>query len=294
MSVDVPGQSEDDGGDDEYDGDQEEEDASFERALTERYKSQIVEGHASSCLWHQEGCKDDIYRLPVVRPSVWQPELRKRVHSLLGISKSIEKVKTRPLESFNDKLLNDLPPDVLRLSDLSEVSSIRAFEIAMHGWRGSSDSGNDLLHCDACFQRVGLWMYQPEYRRPGTRGSEHTASEDDADAGILDLAELHRDHCPWRNSATQKATGSLGGLNACQVLQRVVSTAARDQRRKSTPQNFDDEDDEPVREVAAVQPSKEEVARTDKERESRLRRLKNLLNIKRRPTTKVVPAQDRD
>ncbi|KAF2161748.1 hypothetical protein M409DRAFT_69555 [Zasmidium cellare ATCC 36951] len=269
---------------------EEEEDLSFEQALTERYKSQIVEGHGQSCLWRQEGCKDDIYRLQVVRPSVWQPELHKRVHSLLNISKSIEQAKTRPLESFNDKVMNDLPRELLGLGGSSEVSKSKAFEIAMHGWRGSSESGNDLLHCDACFQRVGLWMYQPDYKRPGTSSSDHTPNDEGDEAGILDLTEMHRDHCPWRNAITQKATGSLDGLNACQVLQRVVSTAARDHRRRSAPQNVDETDDEPASETASIQPSKEEIARTDKERESRLRKLKNLLSIKRRPTTKV-PAQ---
>ncbi|KAK4507396.1 hypothetical protein PRZ48_001131 [Zasmidium cellare] len=297
VSVDVAKQAEraeqaeqSDGDEEQQDDDEEEEESSLEQALTERYKSQIVEGHAPTCLWRQEGCKDDIYRLSLVRPSVWQPDLRKRVHSLLDISKSIDQVKTRPSDTFNEKVLNDLSPDVLALSDPPQTSAPKAFEIAMHGWRGSKESGNDLLNCDACFQRVGLWMYQPDYRRPGTSSSIQTPDEDDADAGLLDLIELHRDHCPWRNPVTQKATGSLDGLNACQVLQRVVATAARDHRRRSAAQTTGDADEEPVSDIASLHQSKEEIAKSDKERESRLRRLKNLLNIKRRPTVKA-PAQ---
>lgn len=293
VSVDVPRRLESTEEDEAQQEHEEDEDTSFEEALSQRYKSQIVEGHASSCLWRQEGCKDDIYRLPVVRPSVWQPELRNRFRSLLSMTKSIENVKTRPLEPFNDKALNDLPRDVLGLGNPPEAGSARAFEIAMHGWRGSSESGNDLLHCDACFQRVGLWMYQPDYnRRSRSSGNDSAQDEDDAEGvGVLDLTELHRDHCPWRNPVTQKATGSLDGLNACQILQRVVSTAARDHRRRSTHQESNDADEEPSNNTTApVQLSREETAKTDKERESRLRKLKNLLNIKRRPTTKA-PAQ---
>lgn len=289
VSVDAPMHSEHDEEDEGQQEDEEDEDMSFEQALAQRYKSQIVEGHSPSCLWRQEGCKDDIYRLPVVRPSIWQPELQNRVKSLLGMTESIENVKTRPLDSFNDKVLNDLPRDILGLSDPPEPASAKAFEIAMHGWRGSSESGNDLLHCDACFQRVGLWMYQPDYRRPRSSGSANTQGEDeDEEAGLLDLSELHRDHCPWRTSATQKATGSLDGLNACQVLQRVVSTAARDHRRRSTHQQDVEDVEEDSHDTVAPAPlSREETARADKERESRLRKLKNLLSIKRRPTTKL-------
>lgn len=293
VNMDVDSQAEQAEVDEEQQEDEEDEDASFEEALAARYKSQIVEGHATSCLWRQEGCKDDIYRLPVVRPSVWQPELRKRFHSLLDMAKSIEHVKTRPIDTFNAKVLDDLPRDVVGLSDPPEPSSTRAFEFAMHGWRGSSESGNDLLHCDACFQRVGLWMYQPDYRRLGTNQNQKSNEDEDTDdTGLLDLTELHRDHCPWRNPTTQKATGSLDGLNACQVLQRVVSTAARDHRRRSANRDVvgDDVEDDASSNAAQtpIPLSREETARTDKERESRLRKLKNLLNIKRRPTMKAT------
>ncbi|KAK1090753.1 hypothetical protein LTR48_007690, partial [Friedmanniomyces endolithicus] len=118
-------------------------------------------------------------------------------------------------------------------------------------------------------------------------------SEDD-DSATLDLLELHRDHCPWRNAETQKASGTLSGLNASQILHRVVSTYAREQRRKS------DELQKPARQSGAEgpdeevdveaplspAPSREEVEKQDKERESKLKRLKSLFSIKRRPAAR--------
>ncbi|KAK4636329.1 hypothetical protein CLAFUW4_00392 [Fulvia fulva] len=278
--------------DDADDENEEDEDATsaLEEALAERYKAEIVDGHASSCLWHQQGCKDDVYRLPVVRPSVWQPELRQRLHSISAIYGSVEHITTRTVDTSSHKLVHELPHDVLGITTPPDQHMSKAFEIAMHGWRGVSDSGNQLLTCDACFQRIGLWLYQPDYKRPRSRSSDH---EEDADDAVLDLVETHRDHCPWRNSQTQQATGSLHGLNAIQILQRVVATAARDHRRRSdrlrAENDGEEVDDEgtPQSQDSPVRLSRAEIAEQDKARESRLRKLKNLFNIKRRPTTKA-------
>ncbi|KAK5729979.1 hypothetical protein LTR17_011496 [Elasticomyces elasticus] len=266
-----------------------------EDALVARYRSLLVDGHSTVCPWHKAGCKDDIYHLQVVRPSIWQPELKKRYQSLRKLDPVIRDVNvtTIPHESANslppERLLADVPNDLLDEADSTSKGAPRALDVALHGWRGSQDSGNDLLHCDACFQRVGLWMYQPGYQQ-----SRASSDDDDDSMATLDLLELHRDHCPWRNPGTQKASGTLSGLNASQILQRVVSTYAREQRRKSdmaskTPQQLEDNDhvdDEDLSAPASPAPSKEEVEQQDKERESKLKRLKSLFSIKRRPTVK--------
>lgn len=270
----------------EEDEDEDErETAALEEALSERYRTEIVEGHSSSCMWHKAGCKDDIYRLPVVRPSIWQPELLKRCNSLQDIQSSIQNIKTKPLELSNEQLLKELSRDIL---DPDNTVDLKAFNIAMHGWRGSTDAGTQLLHCDACFQRVGLWMYQPDYKS----GRDSLETEDE-ESGAIDLLEMHRDHCPWRNPESQKATGSLSGLNACQILQRVVSTSVRDHRRRSADRDTPDVDPLQSEDVdesslsSATKLSREEIARRDKERESRLHKLKSLFTIKRRPTSKA-------
>ncbi|SMQ46041.1 unnamed protein product [Zymoseptoria tritici ST99CH_1A5] len=274
-------------GDDE-DEDNDEEAAAFEQALSERYRSQIISGHALSCMWHKAGCKDDIYRLHIVRPSIWQPELRNRCQSLRNILPSIQNIKTRPLDDSSDKLLRDLPKDILGIDATPDP---KAFQIALHGWRGSSESGTQLLHCDACFQRIGLWMYQPDYHsgRPNSAAShadvEVEVEDEEEDQTTIDLVDMHRDHCPWRSADSQSATGSLAGLNAVQILHRVVSTCARDFRRRSEEHTMviddssqrDEEDDE---NVAPVVTSREETERQDKERESKLRKLKNLFNFR--------------
>ncbi|KAK5133879.1 hypothetical protein LTR08_007210 [Meristemomyces frigidus] len=283
-----------DGADSEEDDEQDDTDheSAFEDALVGRYRALVVDGHADSCLWRKAGCKDDVYHLPVVRATIWQPELRKRYRSVHQICESVRdiKLKALPYETpgllSTERVLADLPAGVLGPPGEEQPTpedSLKALEIALHGWRGSEDTGNELLHCDACFQRVGLWMYQPGYK------PAHSSIDDDAgDSAIIDLVEMHREHCPWRNAQTQKSAGSLSGLNASQILQRVVSTCARDHTRRSEEQQRagaqreDDELDDDASIPASPAPSREEVEKLDKERDSRLKKLKSLFSIKRK------------
>ena len=282
----------------EIDEDEDEAQEAFEQALVERYKDVISEGHAPHCMWRSSGCRDDIYRIQVIRPSVWQPELRRRCKSLLDISPAVANVplKALPTDGLKtqsaDRLIKDLPPDLTCTCTSSSPSSTNtaqatvALTIALHGWRGAHESGSELLHCDACFQRIGLWMYQPDYR-PSHKSEAGEEQHDDPP--ILDLTELHREHCPWRNADAQMASGNLKGLNAGQILQRVVSTFARDSRRRSGEQDgaegggeHDGEGEEGEMQPATPKASREEVSKADKEREGRLRRLKSLFSVRRK------------
>lgn len=260
-----------------------------ENALVERYQHLTIEGHSETCLWRKAGCKDDIYRLALVRPAVWQPELQQRVQSVLHIRKSVVAIEisipspANAQPSETRKLIDELPSHVLSPIDAQPAEQERAFYIAMHGWRGVTEAGTDLLKCDACFQRIGLWMYQPSYR------SKHLSEEDgdESSQATVDLLEMHRYYCPWRNAESQKATESLHGLNASQILARVVASCVRDHRRRTRDDRsyLDEEPEnaapEPNDEPATVL-SREEVVRQDKDRESRLRKLKNLFSVKRR------------
>jgi hypothetical protein len=281
----------------ESEDDDEDAEAAIEQALAERYKDVIIEGHGANCLWRKDGCKDDIYRLQIVRPSIWQPELRKRYQSALAINDSIQNVKMKTVNKDDPKtvptqrLLQELPRDLVENPSAPDDStpSEPALEVAMHGWRGSSESSSELLNCDACFQRIGLWMYQPDYR-PHAPSSSNPEEEND-DNAVIELVEMHREHCPWRNAASQQASGSLKGLNACQIMQRVVATYARDQRRRSDEHTHGEDADGGGKVEAAVTDtprlSRQEILQQDKERESRLRKLKAMFTIKRR--SKSVP-----
>ena len=291
-SADREDEIEDPKEDEENDNDDDAESA-FEIALSARYEDLIVNGHAESCLWRKAGCKDDIYHLQVVRPLSWQPELQKRFSAVLEVGDSIKhasfasRVEPDPKVSTPEQLLTDMPPGVLSQDGtaLNNENAAKALDIALHGWTGLREAGMDLLQCEACFQRIGLWMYQPGYRS----ALNYDNDEDGSNDLTIDLVQLHREHCPWRNAISQRASGSLSGLNASEVLQRVVTTYVREHRRRSNETaSVTTAELEPGGDAELPIYSKEEVARQDKERESRLRKLKSLFSIKRR-ATKTLP-----
>lgn len=296
--------------DDELDDNQED----MEQALVDRYKHLIIQGHGEGCLWRQAACKNDIYRLPIVRSAVWQSELCSRYASLMNMPKSLVHLNLKPddTEPSPEKLLSNLPASLLVTTPTDaeeeneddpdtpqeETADTRpkALLIAMCGWRGITDSSNELLSCDACFQRIGLWMYQPDYKRPAFShdDDEEEGSEQDRS---LNLIESHRDHCPWQNSESQSATGTFAGLPAWRILQRIVAQYADEQRRRSRDRTdlaaatavvepneeglvADSEEHFTVAEMPEI--SREETNRMDKERASKLRRLKTVLGFKKK------------
>ncbi|KAF2860544.1 zf-C3HC-domain-containing protein [Piedraia hortae CBS 480.64] len=257
----------------------ESEDEEATNALVDRYKELIVYGHTELCLWREAGCKDNIYRLSVIQPSIWQPQLRQRLQSLQSISETIDSVAVKGVSDGlhtlpPDDILVGLPTNILGSDEAQKSSKTAAklLQVAMHGWHGASDTGNDLLHCNACFQRIGLWMYQ----------RCETEDKNQSDHNIIDLVSMHREHCPWRNPQTQQATDTLAGKNACEILSRVCSTFVREKTRKSGGLYLEGTASEDARESRSI--SRQDIEEQDRVRDSRLRRIKTLFTTKKRKT----------
>jgi hypothetical protein len=294
--------------DDDEDEDEEDNQQELEQALVEKYRELIIEGHSEDCLWRKAGCKDDIYRLPIVKSTVWQPELRARYQSLLVIAPSLANLTLQPtdLTPTPNKILANISTTILEAPDddkttkdtkVTEETKQKALQVAISGWQGSTESSTQLLTCSACFQRIGLWMYQSDYK-------PHRFSDDDDEDKqqdrSLDLIQLHREHCPWRNSTTQAATGNYTGRSAYEILLDVLERYIDEQRRRSrgTIQGpvagdgevesdagaADDGDESLALETLPSMPelSRAETEKHDKERLSKLRRLKTVLGFKKR------------
>ncbi|KAI5208397.1 hypothetical protein AUEXF2481DRAFT_30709 [Aureobasidium subglaciale EXF-2481] len=298
----------------EAESDEDEEEANqeeLEQALVNKYKELIIEGHSDDCLWRKAGCKDDIYRLPLVKSTVWQPELRTRYQSLLNISSSLANLALQPaelspspnkilanlpislLENIQDKTDAEKEPEETKVSDETKQKALKA---AVCGWQASGESSTQLLFCDACFQRVGLWMYQPDYK-PHTFGDDDDEEQEDRS---LNLLQLHREHCPWRNPTTQAATGKYAGKSAHTILLDVLDRYIDEQRRRSRgtiqrPVTAGSEvesdagatdagtEDLTLEQLASMPDlTRAETEKHDKERLSKLRRLKTVLGFKKR------------
>ena len=235
-----------------------------------------------------------------MRTAIWQTDVKSRYQALLSISNSITNItlKNPDAEPSTSILLRDLPAHILASPSERSETHQRALTLALTGWTAQNESRTPILSCAACFQRLGLWLYQPEYVRPPSSHSD-PEGEDPNDRHVLDPVEMHREHCPWRNGTNQAATGEYKGQPAWKILWNVVGRYADEQRRRSrvgiavhesvsraaTPVGEDEVDAAVEREDEEIdqpQMSREEIQRLDKERITKLRKLKRMFSVKKK------------
>lgn len=278
-----------------------------EREMAERYRGLIGEGHAEECLWRRKGCEDDIYRIKMTDPAVWQGELRERYLSLLAVEGSLPAkldLKTEGDEEdkliFNvDEIAAMVPANVLRRgkpanaqendensppTPTEETSDTEtpakdinttALSMALLGWTGQSQNNVRLAYCTKCFQRAGLWLYTPS---PSSTTEEL----------LFNPSTQHREYCPWANASTQCALGRLEGLAGWEVLIQLIRGHRRHDRppRKKDPSRpqsvagsefFDDDGGED----GEARKTKEQQKEEDKERKGRLQKLRRAFTVKK-------------
>lgn len=182
--------------------------------------------------------------------------LRDRFESLktvkLALPREVEtgrKMDTQKLfQSFIDRVYadrGDLASANTEGGDTAEVpqynnANSTAFTLALVGWArdtNSKDAKDVVIHCGACFARVGLWMY------------EHDTESGEALSGggllpTLDAAETHYFDCPWVNSATQQPSSPSTTLKSSRMLpawETLVSFLDSTTKTSPTPmaQNLD-------------------------------------------------------
>lgn len=160
-----------------------------------------------------------------------------------------------------------------------------AFALALFGWDTVSDGAAGLAGCGACFRRLGLWMYKPK---------------DNGEVRVYDALEVateHMEYCPWINGQAQSGTGKptdkpetlrSGWESLAQSLRvkhrrQVRSTASMDTLRAGceTPSM-----DGPVVDDGVDEETKKA---TDREWWSKIRRMKQVLNVKSPRRKSIVP-----
>lgn len=208
--------------------------------LVRRVGELIVEGHKDECLWKGGGCRDDIYRLPLVKQAVWEMDLRERYESFVKANGQFPEQESLLSAVDVQHLVGCLPSGFSRgqasvnaggmsnqtanvddtLADPPTNLNSTALIFSLHGWTIPPESTSDcpLATCDACFRRLGLWLYMSS-----------SPSAIPAEASRLDLTTQHRPHCPWINASSQcmPRNGSLAGLDGTHVLARCIENAAR-------------------------------------------------------------------
>jgi hypothetical protein len=250
---------------------------------------------------------DTIFKLPLNQPAITLKKLRQRYDGLCARSAGLPYMHNiHTPDGFDlDKVLSWLPQDFFAVSvsdtdDLAKIISKSeinrvAFVLALFGWGGQAETEPkaDMAACDACFRRLGLWLFKS--KEIDENGKETVG----AMMSHLDPICEHRDYCPWRNPRSQSGPPSAKNgepanpeLAAWEVVQRVIKNdfflreRNKPQSEKPKPaaptpledagdthsffdnSNIDDEDAKSIRE------------QKDKERWSRLRKVKSLFDTK--------------
>jgi hypothetical protein len=291
-----------------------------EREIVNKYQELIVEGHAADCLWRRSGCKDDIYGIKMADPVVWHKALKERYSSLMTVKDEMPTdwgvANDETLEhhiQFNvDDILDALPVELLTQmapaaegyldpqanrttagpahSPSSEPHTIdkTALALAVCGWTGQSLNGVNLVTCPKCFQRIGLWLYnqdaliknREERKKKGINALVADEDEEDSDTTpmFFDPVDLHREHCPWKNVASQCSSGTLAGMPGWQILVTLATSGARKRVEADAVTLRGSEDSE----ESSRPKSRSEVEAEDKNRRSRIQRIKRAFTVKKK------------
>lgn len=177
----------------------------------------------------------------------------------------------------------------------------QALALAFLGWQAESGHISGLAICEACFRRLGLWLFKRKTTDP--EAPETAADEEEASMSRLDILGEHRDYCPWINPLSQsgggtpkKGSSGLSELAGWEILARIVRNTAHSRtgtmQSSSTPGSGATVDDSASEAVSPVSKDDMKALRDskDKERWTKLRKLRQVFHIKDgRRLSKIKP-----
>lgn len=247
-----------------------------------------------------------IYRLPLSPPTTALHALRQRYDSLAAMGDGLPSALSIPPAVDIGNIIQELGMEFFQSPQSQPTAAAaepapppaineQALALAFFGWQAEDGHISGLAVCEACFRRLGLWLFKRKSQ--STVGSEPSADEEEASMGRLDVVGEHRDYCPWIDASSQngestprKGSSGLADLAGWQSLARVVRSTAHLNGRvlqpSATPNrggaavdmamNDDTGLTEKARQVdvTALRDSK------DKERWTKLRKLRQVFHIK--------------
>ncbi|KAI9818842.1 MAG: hypothetical protein M1827_007663 [Pycnora praestabilis] len=217
--------------------------------MIERYASMIITAHDEYCLWRKRGCDDTIFRLPLTNPPTGLAALRSRYSSLEAISSELPLTISIPdcvnVSAISKSLPLEIPssdPTNAREANTKPTQNKKtdeqALALALFGWQAESGHVVGLAMCQACFRRLGLWLFKD---RPKFLGDEGPDNARKASMSRLDVVAEHRDYCPWVNASSQSGGGTQGPTSVSEtkagweILFRVVGNMQNLQGPGSSP-----------------------------------------------------------
>lgn len=203
---------------------------------------------------------DSIQRLPVINYMRAVKDLHARYRSLLPMASELPSDVRAPSSSDAVKIikqiekvfetgssrLNTAEPNDEKTFDVNSS----AMHLALFGWEAEEEGHvPGLVACNACFRRLGLWLFCASPSVATTSGEERLMN-------ALDVVAEHRDYCPWINSFSQngvKRRSSLEGLTGWETLLKTVSSRSFSPDTENTREG--EAREEPVSEAQSIRVS---------------------------------------
>ncbi|KAI2794487.1 hypothetical protein POX_a01086 [Penicillium oxalicum] len=279
--------------------------------LVEEYQKQITEEHGENCPWRHRGCDATIQHLPLTNVDVAISGLQSRYSHLIHLADKLPAFDTllTPAEFDIESLAESLPVDWFDTAGRSMQEPIErrdgsneevstpppvdsssravnktALTLAFFGWDSTTDPRADLVACQTCFRRLGLWMYKPK------ENGDPTVFDS------LDVTTEHMDYCPWIDRVAQSGTGKSNQNPASlrsgwEMVAEAVKVKHRRQVRSVV--SVDSPRHEPstpsAEELGAKSPEDEEKKKAaDREWWAKIRRMRQVLTH-RTPRRKPAP-----
>ena len=155
-----------------------------------------------------------------------------------------------------------------------------ALKFALFGWEAEAADGLEVARCNACFRRLGLWLF---ILRPNP---ENPNEPREAIVDRLDLVHEHRDYCPWINPTSQSGGRAANNIMSdppepagWEMLQNVIRHMKHSPDAASPKPISLSELGSPMS-ASTLLDRKERVAK-DQERWAKLKKLKQVFRVKR-------------
>ncbi|MCJ1395643.1 hypothetical protein MMC18_008529 [Xylographa bjoerkii] len=254
--------------------------------LVEEYASMITTAHDEGCLWRKRGCDATIQRLNLTHPATTLEALRMRYESFVRLKirlpTSLRYPPSLPLDDLSKQLISILHPplsfDVTTTLD-NGILDKEALKLALFGWQAETEHDLKLATCNACFRRLGLWLYLPREDVNGSSGQK------EAIVSRLDLIEEHRSYCPWINESSQNgdplpqaATPESAGFAGWEILVKVIQNVRHTLGDYS---DFESSTDIGSRSSASTYLDKTARDAQDQERWAKIKKLKQVFRVKK-------------
>ena len=229
-----------------------------------------------------------IQRLNLSHPSTTLESLRMRYESFVKLETRLPTSLRFPpslyLDDHSEQLtsvLQQRPPlDTTSTSDsLKQTVDDEALKLALFGWQAETEHGLKLATCNACFRRLGLWLYVPRENADGS------SEEKEAIVSRLNLVEDHRSYCPWINKSSQsgETTSQVGAPERTELAGWEILVKAIENARHTLGDYSDIESstDIGISSSASTSLDKTERDAQDQERWTKIKKLKQVFRVKR-------------